>query len=73
MRGQLNINVNYKILIPTNIIGVCSVPAPIFSSATDARKLDDSQARAFLDASYIDGHEWLKPFDDLLIAPVATP
>ncbi|KAG2653116.1 hypothetical protein PVAP13_1NG430500 [Panicum virgatum] len=38
-----------------------------------ARKLDDSQARPFLDQSYVDGHEWLKPFDDLLIAPVATP
>jgi hypothetical protein len=33
-----------------------------------ARNLDDSQARPFLDASYIDGHEWLKPFDDALFA-----
>ena len=38
-----------------------------------ARNLDDSQARPFLDAPYIDGHEWLKPFGDLFIAPVATP
>ncbi|RLM77870.1 hypothetical protein C2845_PM12G23700 [Panicum miliaceum] len=33
-----------------------------------ARNLDDSQARPFLDAPYIDGHEWLKPFDDALFA-----
>ncbi|CAL5054960.1 unnamed protein product [Urochloa decumbens] len=33
-----------------------------------ARNLDDSQARPFLDASYIDADEWLKPFDDALVA-----
>ncbi|XP_072147525.1 probable pectinesterase 8 [Setaria viridis] len=33
-----------------------------------ARSVDDSQVRPFLDASYIDGEEWLKPFDDALIA-----